>query len=67
MTRHEAGQDGWHAARFRCPCGQTADDAESFGRHLDQTDGSYPEHFEVLDGWSLDEVRQWQACPSAEC
>jgi DNA-binding transcriptional regulator YhcF (GntR family) len=53
--------DLWEAALYRCPCGHTADDAEEFGRHLEATAGLKPEHFEVLDGWTLQQVRQWQA------
>jgi hypothetical protein len=52
--------DWWLAAAYRCPCGYTAKTAGNFDRHLDTTDGTEPEHFEVLDGWSLEQVRQWQ-------
>lgn len=45
---------------YRCPCGFAADDADEFGLHLDATDGADPEHFEVLDGWTLPLVQQWQ-------
>jgi hypothetical protein len=53
--------DRWQAAPYRCPCGHTSGNPEEFGQHLNATDGAEPEHFEVLDGWSLEQVRQWQA------
>jgi hypothetical protein len=54
----------WHAASYRCPCGFAADDTSEFDQHLDTADGGEPEHFEVLDGWTLQQVRLWQAQPS---
>lgn len=51
----------WAAVSYRCPCGFAADDASEFGQHLDGAEGAEPEHFEVLDGWTLQQVRQWQA------
>ncbi len=51
----------WDAVSYRCPCGFAADDASEFDLHLDGTEGAEPEHFEVLDGWTLEQVRQWQA------
>jgi hypothetical protein len=49
------------AASYRCSCGFTDDDASGFDRHLNAADDAGPEHFEVLDGWTLEQVRQWQA------
>ena len=54
-------RDQWEAASYRCPCGFASNDADEFGRHLDAAEGAEPEHFEVLDGWTLKQVRQWQA------
>ena len=54
----------WDAASYRCPCGFAVDDASEFDQHLDGTEGAEPEHFEVLDGWTLQQVRQWQAAAS---
>ena len=51
----------WDAVPYRCPCGFADDDAGEFDRHLDGAEGAEPEHFEVLDGWTLQQVRQWQA------
>lgn len=51
----------WDAASYRCPCGFADDDASEFDRHLDGAEGAEPEHFEVLGGWTLQQVRQWQA------
>ena len=55
---------GWDAAPYRCPCGFATDDASDFDQHLDGTEGAEPEHFEVLGGWTLQQVRQWQAAAS---
>ena len=52
---------GWDAVSYRCPCGFAGDDASEFDRHLDAVEGAEPEHFEVLDGWTLQQVRRWQA------
>ena len=52
---------GWDAASYRCPCGFAGDDASEFDRHLDAVDGAGLDHFEVLDGWTLEQVRRWQA------
>jgi hypothetical protein len=57
--------DRWRAAWYRCPCGFAADDAGEFDRHLDAAEGTGPEHFEVLAGWTFDQVRQWQAAAVA--
>jgi hypothetical protein len=51
----------WDTASYRCPCGFAADDASDFDQHLDGAEGAEPEHFEVLGGWTLQQVRQWQA------
>ena len=51
----------WHAASYRCPCGFADDEASEFDRHLDALEGTEPEHFEVLDGWTFQQVQQWQA------
>ncbi len=51
----------WDAVLYRCPCGFAADDAGEFDRHLDAAEGAEPEHFEVLGGWTLEQVRRWQA------
>jgi hypothetical protein len=53
-------RDRWLAASYRCPCGFAANDAGEFDQHLDVSEGGNPEHFEVLAGWSLQQVRQWQ-------
>ena len=57
----QVARDRWDAASYRCPCGFADDDASEFDRHLDAADGAGPEHFEVLDGWTFQQVRQWQA------
>jgi hypothetical protein len=51
----------WHAASYRCPCGFADDDASEFDRHLAAVEGTGPEHFEVLEGWTFQQVQQWQA------
>jgi hypothetical protein len=61
----EAAGNQWQAASYRCSCGVAHDDQDEFGRHLDAAEGADPEHFEVLDGWSLPQVRQWQATAEA--
>jgi hypothetical protein len=53
----------WQASRHRCSCGFAAADMTAFDRHLEATDGLEPEHFEVLDGWTLPQVVAWQAGP----
>jgi hypothetical protein len=60
VTDPEA-DDRWYAAPYRCPCGIATDDVGELDRHLDVTEGAEPEHFEVLAGWTLEHVRQWQA------
>jgi hypothetical protein len=55
----------WPVAAYRCPCGFAGDDASEFDRHLDGADGAEPEHFEVLGGWTLAQVRDWQAAAVA--
>jgi len=50
----------WDAASYRCPRGFADDDVSEFERHLDAAEGAGPEHFEVLDGWTLAQVRTWQ-------
>lgn len=57
----QSERDRWLAASYRCPCGLAADDMGEFDRHLDVSEGADPEHFEVLAGWSLQQVRRWQA------
>jgi len=56
-----ATDDQWLAASYRCSCGLATDDAGEFGRHLDAAEGAQPEHFEVLAGWTFQQVRQWLA------
>jgi hypothetical protein len=51
----------WRAAPYRCPCGFAIDDADEFDQHLGASEGADPEHFEVLAGWTLQQVRRWQA------
>lgn len=53
------GED-WANAKHRCPCGYATDDATAFDAHLDGTEGMQPEHFEVLDGWTFEQVLGWQ-------
>jgi hypothetical protein len=55
----------WQAARHRCPCGYATDDADAFDEHLGGTDGREPEHFEVADGWTLQQVTRWQTAMAA--
>ena len=57
--------DEWHAASYRCPCGFAGDDLSELDRHLDAAEGAGPEHFEVLDGWTFEQVRRWQAAAGA--
>lgn len=52
--------EGWASAKHRCPCGYATCDAAAFDAHLDETEGMQPEHFEVLDGWTLEQVLGWQ-------
>ena len=56
-----ATDDRWLAASYRCSCGFATDDAGEFDRHLDVAEGAEPEHFEVLAGWTFQQVRQWLA------
>ena len=56
-----ATDDRWLAASYRCSCGFATDDAGEFDRHLDAAEGAQPEHFEVLAGWTFQQVRQWLA------
>ena len=56
-----ATDDRWLAASYRCSCGFATDDAGEFDGHLDAAEGAKPEHFEVLAGWTLQQVRQWLA------
>jgi hypothetical protein len=65
MTAGDLRRDRWDAASYRCPCGFDGDDAGEFDRHLDAADGAGTEHFEVLDGWTLEQVRRWQATAGA--
>jgi DNA-binding transcriptional MocR family regulator len=51
----------WQAATYRCSCGHATGKAGEFGQHLNARDGAEPEHFEVLDGWTIEEVKRWQA------
>jgi hypothetical protein len=51
----------WDTASYRCACGFSTDNASDFGQHLDGAEEADPEHFEVLSGWTLQQVRQWQA------
>jgi hypothetical protein len=53
--------DRWLAASYRCSCGLATEDAGEFGQHLDAAGGAQPEHFEVLAGWTFQQVRQWLA------
>jgi len=57
----QATRARWHAASYRCPCGFADDDASEFDRHLAAVEGTGPEHFEVLEGWTFQQVQQWQA------
>jgi hypothetical protein len=59
----DAAGDRWQAASYRCSCGFADDDADEFGRHLDAAKSAESEHFEVVDGWTLPQVREWQAAP----
>jgi len=56
----QVSPDHWQAARYRCACGYASDDADEFGGHLDATDGAEPEHFEVVDDWTLQQLKLWQ-------
>lgn len=51
----------WVAAAWRCSCGFFAADEPSLDAHLEATADAVPEHFEVLDGWTLEEVAEWIA------
>jgi hypothetical protein len=61
MTVEDLRRDRWDAASYRCPCGFAGDDVGEFDRHLDAAEGAGPEHFEVLEGWTFEQVRRWQA------
>jgi len=61
MTVEDLRRDRWDAASYRCPCGFAGDDVGEFERHLDAVEGAGPEHFEVLEGWTFEQVRLWQA------
>jgi hypothetical protein len=61
MTAEDTRQDRWDAASYRCPCGFAGDDVDEFERHLDAAEGAGREHFEVLEGWTLEQVSRWQA------
>jgi hypothetical protein len=65
MTVEDLRRDRWDAASYRCPCGFTGDDVGEFDRHLDAAEGVGPEHFEVLEGWTLEQVSRWQAAAGA--
>jgi hypothetical protein len=65
MTVEDLRRDRWDAASYRCPCGFAGDDVGEFERHLDAADGAGPEHFEVLEGWTFEQVRLWQAAAGA--
>jgi len=56
-----AMNDRWLAASYRCSCGFAIDDAGEFDRHLGVAEGTQPEHFEVLAGWTFQQVRRWLA------
>lgn len=58
-----AADHRWLAASYRCSCGFATDDAGEFDGHLDSAEEAQPEHFEVLAGWTFDQVRQWLAAP----
>lgn len=49
----------WSTAKHRCPCGYASDDVTAFDAHLKETGGMQPEHFEVVDGWTLEQVLGW--------
>ena len=49
----------WSTAKHRCPCGYATDDVAAFDTHLDETEEMRPEHFEVVDGWTLEQVLGW--------
>jgi hypothetical protein len=51
----------WLAASYRCSCGFATNAAGEFDRHLVAAEGAQPEHFEVLAGWTFQQVRQWLA------
>lgn len=51
----------WQDRNYRCPCGYATDNMDAFGEHLEATEGMEPEHFEALDGWTLEQVLAWQA------
>jgi hypothetical protein len=65
MTVEDLRQDRWDAAPYRCPCGFAGDDVGELDRHLDAAGGAGTEHFEVVEGWTLEQVRRWQAAASA--
>ena len=55
----------WQTRKHRCPCGYATDDMHAFDEHLKSTEGIEPEHFEVLGGWSLEEVLAWESAMAA--
>jgi hypothetical protein len=55
----------WETRTHRCPCGYATDDVNAFDEHLRETEGMEPEHFEVLDGWSLEQMLGWQPVMAA--
>lgn len=59
-----AGRE-WQAAKHRCPCGYATDDTDAFDEHLGATDGMEPEHFEAVDGWTLEQAWAGQASMTA--
>jgi hypothetical protein len=65
MAVEDLRRDRWAAASYRCPCGFAGDDVGEFDRHLDAADRHGTEHFEVLEGWTLEQVWRWQAAAGA--
>lgn len=55
----------WQTRKHRCPCGYATDDMNAFDTHLGATEGMQPEHFEVLGGWSLEQVLAWESAMAA--
>jgi hypothetical protein len=51
----------WQTKKHRCPCGYATDDMQLFDEHLIATENREPEHFEVLGGWSLEQVLTWRS------
>ena len=65
MTVQDSRRERWDAASYRCTCGFAGEDVGEFDRHLDAADGAGTEHFEVLDGWTFEQVRRWQTAAAA--